>query len=338
MFEEVRKALQELVGSYSSSEDILLFKNKELPLSEGCFSEIVPLSGLEVSAESSGSKNVAYVDGGQAEIISVGNFCLSFIRVAGVVFSGKKRGRQVVREFYVLSFAQRRESLLGVDFGSDLDYVSKLFPVKGELLISEEDLTLSSMDASIRTGSERAPIVKVANVARRFAELQLAKELAACDDVDFVLLDGMLDASFRGEEKLLSELELLGNVCALAKSSSLFTANGNSPVVLLSSLGPSGCWNYFVDGKTSFVKLHTCARHVFRFEGNRIILPFLLENACDPIFLGYPYGLIFADRIARVSNAEKDRMKMQLLLNKENAELVKYLQSSDAHSILDRIS
>ena len=177
---------------------------------------------------------------------------------------------------------------------------------------------------------ERAPITKVANIARRFAELKLATQIKS----DFIILDGTLEKTFNQEEKYLTLLPF--NVSVLAKTSSLFTTLGNSPVVLLNKIGPQGCWCYFVNDTTAFVKLHSQARHVFRFEGNKEILPLLLENSSDALFLGYPYGLIFADKVARVSDEEKQALRMKFLLCKENREIVDYLQATNAHSILDK--
>lgn len=168
-------------------------------------------------------------------------------------------------------------------------------------------------------------------MARRFAELAVAAMVA----VDVIVLDGTLEPSFRNEEKYLPKLPV--NVCALAKSSSLFTASGNSPVVLLNKLSPSGRWSYFVEEQSYFVKLHEKARHVFRFTGNKDFLPYLVENSTDALFLGYPYGLIAVDRFARVSNEEKRSLKMNLLLKADNKEIAEYLSATDAHDILDNL-
>ena len=105
---------------------------------------------------------------------------------------------------------------------------------------------------------------------------------------------------------------------------------------MLNKLQP-GKWSYFVDGKTYFVKLHEKSKHVFRYEGKKEYLSFLVENCNDALFLGYPYGLIFVDRMARVSNSEKNSLKMKFLLNKENKEVVDYLTTSNAHEILDNL-
>lgn len=322
MFNQISQEINNLVTNYSS-EDKIIFRNKNLNVNEINFKVIDNVESL---------KTVTYIDGGQAEIVSVGNFCLSFIRIFAAKFLGAEKLNFVKHEFYLLTYAKA-----GLGSGSnDLMYFSKIFPVtEGFNLLDEEELTISSEDSSIKEGWERAPIAKVANMARRFSELRLAKRLALQNYSDYFLLDGVLEPTFKREETILSELS--NNVCGLAKSCSLFTMQGNSPVALFSNLGPSSVWSYFLDKNCYFVKLHDKAKHIFRFEGDVSVLPHLLANSEDALFLGYPYGLIFADRMARVSNVEKDSLRMKFLLDKKNEALLKYLNSSNAHEILDSL-
>ncbi|MBT3813823.1 DNA double-strand break repair nuclease NurA [Candidatus Woesearchaeota archaeon] len=307
MLNQISQEIKSMINSFSA-EDNIVFNNKVIRINKDNFQEIVLNE----------NKTLAFIDGGQAEIISTGNFCLSFIRIAAVFFQNNKKINQIKKEFYLFTKSKY--------LNEDLYYESKIF---GNKIINEEDLLISSNDSSIKTGSERAPISKITNMARRFAELSLAKEIQA----DHIILDGTLEPTFKNEEKYIPN-----NASALAKSSSLFTTSGNSPVILLNKIGLSNCWSYFLENKTYFVKLNQKAKHVFRFEGNREALPHLVSNSKDALFLGYPYGLIFVDQIARVSNSEKNSLKMNFLLRKDNQEIAEYLSTSNAHEILDNIS
>ncbi|MBU1111371.1 MAG: hypothetical protein ABIG93_00065 [archaeon] len=325
MLNTISKEIKAIINNYSV-EDQVIFRNKVINVDHYKFET--------VKAEQE-QKTVTYLDGGQTEIISVGNFCLSFIRVFGVKFLGKLKQDFVKHEFYLLTYAQSKNN--------EIYYKSKVFQVKDENntnkipnLINEENLLISSNDTSIKIGQERAPISSVANMARRFAELKLAKHLADKDYSDYFLLDGTLEPSYPREELILAELP--SKVCALTKTSSLFTTQGNNPLVLFSKICPDGCWSYHLQDNTHFVKLNQNSKHVFRYEGRKELLQQLLTNAEDALFLGYPYGLIFADRMARVSNQEKDQFKMKFLLNRENKELLSYLSASNGHEILDTIS
>jgi len=310
---EIKASLQS-----SSADDALLFDGKQFPVRWEQF----------ISLEQPDSqKAIAFVDGGQAEILSAGNFCLSFLRIAAVVFAGQKKKRPLLSEFYLFTKSIFHEN--------EIWYQSKLFPLDASPLLTSEQLLVSSRDALLATGKERASITVVSSLARRFAELALVRKAVA--DTDIVVLDGTLEATYPREEALLQQLSPA--VCALAKTSALFTKNGHNPTLLLDKLGPSGCWQYAVaeSEQMGFVKLHEKSKHVFRYEGKQEHLPFLLEQSRDAVFLGYPYGLILADKLARVSNQEKQRLRMQLLLRKENRELLDAMQATNAHEILDAL-
>lgn len=315
MISEISKEIRNLIQSFPE-EDQLIFNNKIVNLKKDNFRPIKPKIQ---------NCRIAFVDGGQAEIISSGNFCLSFIRIFGQVFEGRVKKEYFKEEFYLLSSLKNLE---GKTFSQ-----AKIFSEK-EIGICDGDLILPVEELSL-IGEERTALIKLSNLARRMAELSLAKKIFFSKKADFILLDGTMDARFKCEEKIIASLP--ENVSALAKTSSLFTSSGNSPNILLKKIGPKGCWQYFISDRTSFVKLHEKASHIFRFEGNHEILPYLIDNSCDALFLGYPYGLIFVDRIARISNDEKKDLKVNFLLRKENQEILGYLNSLNAHEILDSL-
>jgi hypothetical protein len=86
--------------------------------------------------------------------------------------------------------------------------------------------------------------------------------------------------------------------------------------------------------KLLVVKLHAKAKVAFRFESNDIPHDLLssLAELSDPVFFGYPYGLIEADRGARVTNEEKNYFKT-LITAKSGFE-----EDIISHEILDKIS
>ncbi len=318
MLSEISRHLQEKLKVFFLTDNLIL-NNKVIPITPENFQEIHRSPEKETEP-----KTIAFIDGGQAEILSGGNINLSFIRVFAQVMNNNAKISSVTEEFYILTNAVYRQG--------EIWYEGKLFSTRNDVLVEESDLIISSTDASIRSGNERAPISKVTMMARRFAELKLAQKISA----DYILLDGTLETIFKNEEKYIAALG--SNVAALAKTCSLFTTCGNSPVVLLQKLSPyAGCWQYAAGGNNYFVKLHPQAKHIFRFQGNAGILPGLVANSSDALFLGYPYGLIVADKLARVSNSEKNSLKMSFLLRNENREVASYLAAMDAHEILDRL-
>ncbi len=318
MLSAIAQHLREKIHNFPA-EDSLIFNGGKVAINPSHFQPIPsPQQNL----------TIAFLDGGQAEILLAGNFCLSFLRIRalvmkGLVMKGNAKMGDQLHEFYALTTTQYKDN--------EIWYETKLFPSRGTLLIPEEDLSISSHDDTLKIGRQRVPIELVSSMARRFAELALATHTKA----DFVMMDGTLEASYAGEEKYLQKLP--AHVSALAKTSSLCTVSGNSPFVLLNKIAPSGCWYYNVEGSTSLVKLHEKAKHAFRFTGNPDVLPLLAENSRDAVFLGYPYGLVLIDKLARVSNEEKSMLRHQLLLRQENKDIVEYLSTMDAHEILDSL-
>jgi len=311
MLNKISLALREKIKSFTS-EDSILFNGQVHKINPASFA-VIP------AAEE--KQSVTFIDGGQAEIFTTGNFCLSLIRIVGITMQNGKKTKLDQNEFYALSTASYRQD--------ELWYEAKIFPIKGEQLIEEKELVISSTDGSICSGRERAPLERISGIIRRLAELSLA---AKCKSQS-IILDGTLQPTYPREEKYLSRLS--ENCCGLAKTSSLFTIQGNNPLILFQKISPAGCWSYHLWDKTYFIKLHPQARHVFRFEGNIKSLPDLVENSTDPLFLGYPYGLILADRLARISNVEKATLRTKFLLR--NPELLEYFHAQDAHDILDNM-
>ena len=93
-----------------------------------------------------------------------------------------------------------------------------------------------------------------------------------------------------------------------------------------------------------FAKLHKNSSRIFRFEIFKeqkpelnTIFSILANNSKDPVFLGYPYGLIEADKLARVSNDEADLLRSSLGIRLEKSQISSFNQRN-AHNILDSIS
>ena len=172
-------------------------------------------------------------------------------------------------------------------------------------------------------------------------ELRLATELA--QESDLVVLDGMLSPSFTGEEEALRALMGKGTpVCGLSKTTRLFTETGNSAAVVLGSKAPAGCWLYHIGEESYLTQLHPASQHVFRLDLTaqpvRVGVS-LVEQANDPVFPGYPYGLIDADKLARISNQEAEYLKTSFIAKagKDLKQLKKYMHTVNAHAVLDSI-
>jgi hypothetical protein len=295
-------------------------------------------------------KSICFVDGGNSEIIGSTDFSLQFIRTYCCIFKNNKKMSEIKNEFFVLidSFAK----------DDDIFYKTKFYPVSGNIPI--ENFSINSMDEKIVEAARRPQISKVAGIIRRIAELKLAEYVVESGAAEIIVLDGTLESTV-GEDACLDKLyedSLIKNIviCTVAKTANLFTDKGKNAISHISALGGSGIWscNNIVDidssshkADMSVIKLNKRSRHCFRFEifnmqkeHKKEVLGCLADNSCDFSFPGYPYGLIVADKFARVSNNEKEYLKC-LFLAKTGKKISKFAEetgSNDAHSVLDSIN
>ncbi len=295
------------------------------------------------------NKKIAFIDGGNAEIIGSANFSLNIIRVCYVIYQNNKKIDS--KRFEIFAFVK------AINKDDDIYFKTTFFNINNNLQLDE--ISFNSLDHTLMLGINRAEISNVANAIRRFAELKLAKYVADNKLSDFIVLDGNLQSTLTNESNYLNDLYgscERNNVtlAALSKTNSLFTENGNLLSAVLSTISSLNSWFYYpiadIEGHSHkaemfFVKFHEKSRHIFRLEIFNIqktkaeqIINELASNCADPIFLGYPYGMVEADRIARVPNNEKESLRTMLMVRLKNKSIEKYLSAVNAHEILDKIS
>ncbi len=252
---------------------------------------------------------VGFVDGGNCTIFSAPNFLLAKVRIGYAIFSGRKKLKEDRKDYDVKCYFED---------GWVADYS------EGIIKIETKDL----LDGG-RENTDRIP-----QLVRRILEIRMADSLVRSSQAGFVVLDGTLDGTFESEE--LSKLS--PNVVALSKTNTIRTVKGNSYTGLLAKLGPETfvCKNVLPD--ISFVKLNR-SPYVFRIDGilDDDLLFWLVEHAKDPAILGYPYGLIVADRVARIPDYEVKslRVKSFTSLGGKSSVIRELLAGRDIHEFLD---
>ena len=136
----------------------------------------------------------------------------------------------------------------------------------------------------------------------------------------------------------------------MSKKTQLITDSGDSAAIALANLTNLNSWYYYPIAKSTnsieifITKLHKLSKYIFRFElyksqNNKDsnvaeIFSLLALNSKDPVFFGYPYGLVDADKNARVSNNEKQYLKT---IFSSKVDLSKYETTLNAHHVLDNI-
>ncbi|MGD8545026.1 MAG: DNA double-strand break repair nuclease NurA [Candidatus Bathyarchaeota archaeon] len=318
------------------------------------------------------NRMLVFVDGGNQEVLGAPNFSVQINRVYFNAFRGQKRvlsssmGDRV--EFFSTAYSECREGRIFYD--------TILVPLKSEfkvLLPDEEDLVFDSFDRTIIVGKHRAEVSRIGSMARKFAEwkyaFHLVREVMEAGDV--LVLDGSLQTSFTNEFKYAQKLYEAAQaknviVTGLSKTSRLFTTTGLSLLGAVQKLAADsevtfGSWWFPVaeavtadhDAFIFVVKLGEVAEHVFRYEIYREqykamddemlneILGQLVLNASDVSFPGYPYGLIDADRFARVTDGDVEGYRVLLLseISKRGGwkKFSRHVKAVDAHSLLNRL-
>jgi hypothetical protein len=235
-------------------------------------------------------------------------------------------------------------------------------------------LELNSFDRTIMLGMQRASIDRVLDVARVFAEWRFSsfviKEELQKGDV--LVRDGSLQTTVTNESKYANEayayaLEKGVYFTGISKTSTLFTDTGQPLFSAIHELSEAtqlkdAPWYYHPIAEINHpdhraemfaVKLNKQSEYVFRFEILRdqvtkqtfkeveSIISALAQNSIDIGFPGYPYGLIDADRLGRVSMNEKIAHAFQFKAAASRRglweKISKFIKSSDAHEMLNKL-
>jgi hypothetical protein len=319
-------------------------------------------------------RRIAFLDGGNQEIMGAPNFSLQINRIFFCIFEGAKRispGKIPNKiEFYSATYSVSREN--------QIHYDTILFPIdesNKDTIPNEIDLSFNSMDPSVMNGNMRAGISRVASIARRFGEWEYSRHVVEneLESGDIFVADGTLQAAFPNESRYVNRLFDSGKksgvlISGLAKTCTLFTDSGLSLIGALRLLAKQSgvsfpMWFYYpiVDifnpthrAALYIVKLNPAADRVYRYEifQDQIkkmseddlneVMSALSQNSKDQAFPGYPYGLIVADEQARVRYNEMDGYQTMLLSEMTSTDswekFKKYIRATDTHDMLDLLA
>lgn len=177
---------------------------------------------------------------------------------------------------------------------------------------------------------------------------------------DLIVRDGVLQTAVEQERKYAEQAyETIEDqdvyLTGIAKTSSLLTTEGYPLIASIQSLARTtekGLWYYHPiaenehpdhKGEMYVVKYHPSSNYAFRTEFYRDmdvpvedLLGHLAFQAKDPIFLGYPYGLVDADKKARVTDEEVEYLK-NMGSNKMDDSFRDKINSTNAHDRLSNI-
>ncbi|MDF1537904.1 MAG: DNA double-strand break repair nuclease NurA [Candidatus Thorarchaeota archaeon] len=319
-------------------------------------------------------RRIAFLDGGNQEIVGAPNFSIQINRIYFCIFDGKKRvsPENIPNkiEYFSATYSDFRDGQIFYD-----TIIIPLDDRYSGYIPNEGDLSFNSMDRAVMQGNMRAGISRVASIARRFGEWEFSrhvidKELQAGD---IFVADGTLQAAFPNESQYVNRVfeaaKKSGAIATgLSKSCTLFTDTGLSLVGAIRLLAekeqisyPAWIYHPIVDifepthrASLYIAKLNSVADRIYRYEiyqdqakslsddDFNEIFSKLAENSKDISIPGYPYGLVVADREGRVRFNEMEGYRTMLLSELSqtgNLEKFKrYIQAIDTHDALDMLA
>lgn len=317
-------------------------------------------------------RKVAFIDGGNSELVGAPNFSVQLNRVYFNIFNGRKRitPTNLPKKIEFLSATVARFE------NEEVYYDTMLFPVSDDFvrfLPNPSDLSFNSLDRALMIGMARASVSRAASMARRFAEWSFARFIVEkeLERGDILVMDGTLRTSVKNE----SDYALAAFAAAkgkgvifsgLSKSSRLFTTTGVSLIGAVRWLAKQhnveAPWYYHpvaislnppLKASIYIVMLHPMAKRAYRFEiqaeqAKKLsekdlgeIFSQLSLNSSDPSLPGYPYGLIDADDNARVRKSELETYRVMILSEisslGEWEKISRHMHAVDTHSILNML-
>jgi hypothetical protein len=311
----------------SSGSAILVGSHERIPLKREAFQPISSKVGA----------SMLFVDGGNGEIVKGANVSVQFARLYATWYENNVRVARDLREYYI--------AVLAFQKGLDLGFEATVFDAEGREL---HKFIFDAFAPELCFAGRRAEPSSVSNHVRKLLELRFAEELCNKMKSGILVRDGDLDARGEPMEGAMRNLKTAAQrkgvvVLGLSKTSMLCTDSGNSALTALRSIAPAGSWSFYSGGNVAFVKLHPSAEYIFRcdvFQHDRDSLPSawsaLAANSADPAFLGYPYGLIDADKFAQVTKDETEQLRARIAV--QSGDAFKGVEAAvNAHDLLNSL-
>lgn len=246
-------------------------------------------------------KSLCAIDGGSSPLLITPSVCIVYVRVASVHYLPKN----ISLENYLVTI---------IPFEKDNNLYVRATAIHSS---GQEELFAEP----IKTFGDNPSLESIGGLARKLLEWRYVKK--AQSKVDIVLWDGSLTTITKVEKNH----KPIGCIAVAKSTSAMGSWQGFSK---------QGLWAARVNQETYFARLHEKSKHILRIDtNNKELLDSLVAWSCDPVFLGYPYPLVVADELARVSFAQTSSLRAQLqsVLGEDWKNLS--FGEQDAHSILD---
>ncbi len=279
---------------------------------------------------------IGFVDGGNNIIFLSPGQAIHLVRLYYSIF---KDGRKMEYGRYTF--------ILDTFFDPDKDVFNvKIYDVDSSSLLPE------NMEIGADEIDEREKIKGVGSYVRRIGEWLLLERIK--DKCDILVRDGSLQTGEKKEALYANRIfECAKNVIiGFSKTCSIITDRGYSLLASIHHLSKrhnvSAPWYYHpiaknistIKGDMFVVKLHPYADYIFRVEvypdDRAEMLGALIPMANDPVFIGYPYGLIDADVNARITD-EEAKMYKSIIYNSADEFTRMQANAMNSHDVISGV-
>jgi hypothetical protein len=275
--------------------------------------------------------DATWVDGGSATLFSTPSRTIALVKIAQVHTSGLARTGQDIH-IYLVSVTADTDTFL----------------VRAQTLSNPHDAITAAFTRDIphTTLPDDSTPERVVDIVRTIAEHTIAMPASSAADaaVSSVRFGAAAstalvihDGSVRTQNGYLAT-QLRPQPC-IAKTTGVLTSKGRPLGLALLMRAPAGTWHARIADDIALARLHDRASHVFLVEQpTPALLSLLRAWSADAAFPGYPYPLVLADQLARVTNNERDALRIVVASDETAMGIISgELPSSDAHDVLEHI-
>ncbi|MBT4387852.1 hypothetical protein HOC99_01945 [Candidatus Woesearchaeota archaeon] len=309
------------------------------------------------------NKDCFFIDGGLGLLFESNSVYIYAIRVSCVKFIGNKFIKKENHNFKLVTYLDKNsngrlriynkifceehtQKLFNYDF--DLFNDQKLFNIENYDFFDFNNLKLSG------------------SVILKLLELIYVQKLSNKNSI--IVRDGSFEMKNKIDQDIICNFNINSTIFGISKNSSFVDQDGNNlSMRLFDLLGEKfnqiknsnlilsdffGYQNILSNNyeciKVYLVKLNTNSNNFFRIDvmshkektnDINIALNIIKQNSIDNAILGYPYGLILVDQLARISNRESEFEKISLFYSDKKLKSILEHNSynKDFHKILDNL-
>lgn len=347
--------------------EIAMYDGDTLDLDNLRFTTIIP------TAPHPEAKAV-WIDGGNAILASTPSRCIAIIKTCAVHTRGMERERLDVTTVIVsvtatdeTTFTVRTKHIEGDA------HVAASLPAtirRDELARTKEEgalITPSMIIGTLRALCEHTAAVRALNATDTDTNTHRTNKKQGDDTRGDTIV--VKDGSLRTPDIYLRRHCTMDDhrLFALSKTSTLLTNGGRPLTTAIAARAPAAtAWSApLVKHETEqttpltaqsttqsstamCIRLHPHSQHAFLLENAntkidvksdmQLTLKTLCAWSADAAFIGYPYPLVLADQLARVTDQEREMWRMMLAADAASAERLRTeLRASDAHDVLEHI-